>query len=185
MRRFAGLEEEYYLAGFQPDRAVLTELGLDPERTLVVVRTPPDVSLYHRHGNPLFGDVLRRLGGDPSVQAVVLPRTAAQRAAIAELALPSLVLPEHAIDAQSLVALADLVVSAGGTMNREAVALGVPVYTTFAGRIGAVDEKLLRDGRLRTLSAADELVLEKRTAAGAPRVERDPALLLDLMLTAL
>jgi uncharacterized protein len=185
VRRFAGLEEEYYLAGFQPDRAVPTELGLEPERVLVVVRTPPDVSLYHRHGNPLFGDVLRRLGGDPSVHAVVLPRTAAQRAAIAELALPSLVLPERAIDAQSLVALSDLVVSAGGTMNREAVALGVPVYTTFAGRIGAVDEELLRDGRLRTLSAADELVLEKRTAAGAPRVERNPALLLDLMLTAL
>ena len=70
-------------------------------------------------------------------------------------------------------------------MNREAVALGVPVYTTFAGRIGAVDEELLRDGRLRTLSAVGELVLEKRSAAGAPRVERDPALLLDLMLTAL
>jgi uncharacterized protein len=184
-RRFPGLEEEYYLAGFEPDRAVLTELGLDPERVLVVVRTPPDVALYHRHDNPLFGDVLSRLGDDESVHAVVLPRTREQRSAIAGLALPSLVLPEHAVDAQSLVALADLVVSAGGTMNREAVALGVPVYTTFAGRIGAVDEELLRDGRLRALASADELVLEKRSRGVAHRVERDPALLLDLMLTAL
>jgi uncharacterized protein len=184
VRRFPGLEEEYYLSGFQPDRAVLDDLGLDQERILVVVRTPPDVALYHRHGNPLFGDVLRRLGGDEAVQAVVLPRTREQQEAIAALALPSLVLPEQAIDAQSLVALSDLVVSAGGTMNREAVALGVPVYTTFAGRIGAVDEELLRDGRLRTLDSADELLLEKR-GAEAPRVERDPALLLDLMLTAL
>jgi hypothetical protein len=185
IRRFPGLEEEYYLAGFEPDRAVLDELGLDPERILVVVRTPPDVALYHRHGNPLFGDVVRRLGSDPEVQAVVLPRTPEQRAAIAELGLPSLVLPEHAIDAQSLVALSDLVVSAGGTMNREAVAFGVPVYTTFAGRIGAVDEELLRDGRLQSLSSPDELELEKRPGADARRVERDPALLLDLMLTAL
>jgi hypothetical protein len=185
IRRFPGLEEEYYLAGFEPDRAVLDELGLDPERILVVVRTPPDVALYHRHGNPLFGDVVRRLGSDPEVQAVVLPRTPEQRAAIAELGLPSLVLPEHAIDAQSLVALSDLVVSAGGTMNREAVAFGVPVYTTFAGRIGAVDEELLRDGRLQSLSSPDELELEKRPRADARRVERDPALLLDLMLTAL
>ena len=77
------------------------------------------------------------------MQAVVLPRTAEQRAAIAKLELPSLVLPEQAVDAQSLVALADLVVSAGGTMNREAVALGVPAYTTFAGRLGAVDEMLI------------------------------------------
>jgi uncharacterized protein len=183
-RRFPGLEEEYYLAGFEPDAGLLDELGIDPSRTLVVIRTPPEVALYHRHGNPLFADVLRRLGADASAHAVVLPRTAEQRAEIAALGLPSLVLPERALDAQSLVALSDLVVSAGGTMNREAAALGVPVYTTFAGRIGAVDEGLVREGRVRTLTSADELVLEKRRST-ATSVERDPALLLDLMLTAL
>ncbi len=129
---------------------------------LVVVRTPPEVSLYHRHGNPLFDDVLERLGTDAAVHVVVLPRTDEQRAAIRRRALPSLVVPEHAIDAQSLVALSDLVVSAGGTMNREAVALGVPVYTTFAGELGAVDEMLVRDGRLRVLASADAVVLAKR-----------------------
>ena len=185
VRRFAGLEEEYYLAGFEPDVRVLDELGLDPERVLVVVRTPPEVALYHRHGNPLFGDVLRRLGADAGTHAVVLPRTADQRAEIAALGLPSLVLPERAIDAQSLVALSDLVVSAGGTMNREAAALGIPVYTTFAGRIGAVDEGLLREGRLRALTSVNELELAKRAPTRPPRHDRDPALLLDLMLTAL
>ncbi len=105
------------------------------------MRTPPEVSLYHRHGNPLFAAVLERLGRDESVQAVVLPRTDEQRSAIRALGLPSLVVPERAVDAQSLIAHADLVVSAGGTMNREAVALGVPVYTTFAGRLGGVDER--------------------------------------------
>jgi uncharacterized protein len=184
VRRYPGLKEEYSLAGFEPDTNVLDELGLDPARVLVVVRTPPEVSLYHRHENPLFTDVLERLGVDPAVHAVVLPRTTEQREAVAEADLPSLVVPEHAIDAQSLVALADLVVSAGGTMNREAVALGVPVYTTFAGRLGAVDERLIAEGRLRPLGAADELVLEKRSA-GAPPAARDPALLLDLLLTAL
>jgi hypothetical protein len=185
VRRFPGLEEEYYLSGFTPDAAVLDALGLDTGRVLVVVRTPPEVSLYHRHGNPLFGDVLRRLGADPDVQAIVLPRTEEQRRAIAGLGLPSLVLPEHAVDAQSLVALSDLVVSAGGTMNREAVALGVPVYTTFAGRIGAVDEELIREGRLRALGTPEELELEKRSGAEGVRIERDAEQLLDLMLTAL
>lgn len=184
VRRYAGLKEEYYLRGLEPDESVLTTLGIDRERILVVVRTPPDVSLYHRHGNPLFGDLLDRLGGDASVQAVVVPRTADQREAIRLRGLTSLVLPEHAIDAQSLVALADLVVSAGGTMNREAVALGVPVYTTFAGELGAVDKALVNEGRLRILTSAEELPLEKRVSATAP-VERDPALLLDLMLSAL
>jgi len=184
VRRYPGLKEEYYLAGFEPDAGIVDELGLDRERVLVVVRTPPEVSLYHRHGNPLFADVLRRLGSDPGTRAVVLPRTKAQRETIRALALPSLVLPAHAVDAQSLVALSDLVVSAGGTMNREAVALGVPVYTTFAGRTGAVDEALIRDGRLRPLASAGELVLEKKPTGAAPP-RRDPALLLDLLLTAL
>ena len=88
----------------------------------------------------------------------MLPRTPEQREAIAARALPGLVVPRHAVDAQSLVALADLVVSAGGTMNREAVALGTPVATMFAGRIGAVDEQLLAEGRLRPLTSADDLV---------------------------
>ena len=178
--RYAGLKEEYYLDGFAPDAGVLDALGVDRARTLVVVRTPPEVSLYHLHGNPLFTDVLERLGHDPSVHAVVLPRTSAQREAIAARALPSLVVPERAVDALSLVALADVVVSAGGTMNREAVALGTPVYTTFSGRLGAVDADLVAQGRLRVLERATELLLERRTATDRPTT-RDPAQLLDAM----
>src|SRR5205807_6221522 len=120
---------------------------------LAVVRAPPDVSLYHRFENDLFGQVLERLRGE--TQAVVLPRTPEQRAELA--AAGGFVVPERAVDAQSLVAFADVVVSAGGTMNREAVALGTPVYTVFEGRVGAVDERLLADGRLRRLTDPETL----------------------------
>jgi uncharacterized protein len=183
VHRYPGLKEEYYLAGFEPDPATAAALGVDPERVLVVVRTPPEVSLYHRRANPLFADVLERLGRDPATHAVVLPRTPEQRAAIERLGLPSLVIPARAVDAQSLVASADLVVSAGGTMNREAAALGVPVYTTFAGRLGAIDEALIREGRLRPLRSAADLTLVKRQGR-AERTQRDPGLLLELMLPA-
>jgi hypothetical protein len=182
--RYPGLKEEYYLADFEPDPDVLDRLGLDPARVLVVVRTPADVAAYHRFSNELFPRVLDRLGRDETVQAVVVPRTDEQRASIRALGLPSLVVPGGAVDAQSLIALSDLVVSAGGTMNREAVALGVPVYTTFAGRLGGVDEALIRAGRLRPLADPAELVLEKRPPGGE-RVRRDPALLLELLLSAL
>jgi predicted glycosyltransferase len=182
--RYAGLKEEYYLAGFESDPRTVDELGLERGRVLVPVRTPPDVSAYHRHGNPVFAEVLERLGTDPGVHAVVLPRTAEQRRSIRALELPSLVVPERAVDAASLIAAADLVVSAGGTMNREAVALGVPVYTVFAGRLGAVDRVLVGEGRLRPLRSAGDLELRKRDEA-AERVRRDPAVLLDLMLSAL
>jgi uncharacterized protein len=181
LRRYPGLKEEYYLADFEPDEAVASALGLDRTRIVVVVRTPPDIALYHRHENPLFPRLLEDLGRREDVQAVVLPRTEEQRAWARGLRLPSLVVPAGAVDAQSLVAYADLVVSAGGTMNREAVALDVPVYTTFGGSLGAVDEALLRGGRLRRLTDPGELELVKRSN-GAHRVRRDPRQFLDLLM---
>jgi uncharacterized protein len=175
--RYAGLKEEYYLADFEPSSDVLRELGLDPREPIVVVRTPPAVSLYHRFENDLFADVLARVRG---LQAVVLPRIAEQRREL--VAAGGFIVPEQAIDAQSLIAHADLVISAGGTMNREAVALGTPVWTTFEGRLGAVDAALIADGRLRRLESADELRLDKRDVAGAPsRVRRDVGVLVGLL----
>jgi predicted glycosyltransferase len=182
--RYDGLKEEYYLAGFEPDPAVLDALEVDRSRIVAVVRTPPDVSLYHRHGSPLFADVLERLGADAAVAAVVLPRTREQRDEIEGRSLHSLVVPRRAVDAQSLVALADVVISAGGTMNREAVALGTPVYTTFSGRLGAVDERLIAEGRLRRLSDADDLRVERKPALERPAF-RDPTALLAAMFTGL
>ena len=175
---YAGLKEEYYLADFEPDPAVLGELGLDRERPLVVVRPPPDVSLYHRFENPLFRGVLERLAASDA-QTVVLPRTPQQRAE-----LGAFIVPERAIDAQSLVAYADLVISAGGTMNREAVALGTPVFTTFEGRLGAVDEALLRDGRLRKLEDPGQIEIARRPANAGLRVRRDPKELVTMLLAA-
>jgi uncharacterized protein len=180
LRRYAGLKEEYYLADFEPDPAVLSELGVDRERPLAVVRTPPEGSLYHRFENRLFRALLQRLAG---VQTIVLPRTPAQRDEVRRLG--PFVVPEHAVDAQSLVAYADLVVSAGGTMNREAVALGTPVFTTFQGRLGAVDERLLGEGRLRKLSNPAEVTVVKRSEPASQRVRRDPRDLAQLFLSAI
>jgi uncharacterized protein len=181
LRPYEGLKEEYYLADFEPDRAVLDELGLDESRPIAVVRTPPEVSLYHRFENPLFPRVLERLR--QGAQTVVLPRIDAQREELAKIG--GLIVPQHAVDAQSLVWFADVVVSAGGTMNREAVALGTPVFTTFEGRLGAVDERLLAEGRLRRLSDPDEVLVEKRERGLQDRVRRDPRTLAQLMLTGL
>ncbi len=183
LRRYAGLKEEYYLADFVPDAAVLAELGLDPAEPIAVVRTPPAVSLYHRFEHPLFAQLLERLRDQ--AQVVVLPRTPEQRAELATAG--GYVVPERAVDAQSLVALADLVVSAGGTMNREAVALGTPVWTTFEGRLGAVDERLIAEGRLRRLTRAEDVEVIKRGAGDPPpeRVRRDPERFTDLLVDGL
>jgi predicted glycosyltransferase len=176
--RYPGLKEEYYLADFEPDARILTELGLDAAQPIAVVRTPPAVSLYHRFENDLFGQVLEKLRG---AQTVVLPRTPEQRAEL--VGAGGFIVPERAIDAQSLIAYADLVVSAGGTMNREAVALGTPVFTVFEGRLGAVDERLIAEGRLARLQSADQVRLVKRDsgATSAERVRRDPQVLVDLL----
>jgi uncharacterized protein len=187
IRSYEGLKEEYYLADFEPDPGVLGELGLDATRPIVVVRTPPEVSLYHRFENDLFARVLQRLreaAAADGLQPVVLPRVDAQSRELA--GVPGFVVPERAIDAQSLIARADLVISAGGTMNREAVALGTPVYTTFEGRLGAVDERLIGEGRLRKLEDPAELDLERRLpVAVQARVRRDPRALVELLLSPL
>jgi uncharacterized protein len=176
---YPGLKEEYYLADLRPDRAVLDELGLDSAEPIAVVRTPPAVSLYHRFENDLFGQVLQRLRGS---QAVVLPRTPEQRNELTRTG--GFIVPERAIDSQSLIAFADLVVSAGGTMNREAVALGAPVFTVFEGRLGAVDERLIAEGRLRRLHDPEQVALVKRDDGGAgvrERIRRDPEVLVELL----
>lgn len=184
VHQYPGLKEEYYLADFEPDDAVIDELGLDRAKKLVLLRTPPDVSLYHRHENELFPKLIERLAADPEVQVVALPRTPEQRAELTKLAHENIVIPEGVVDGPSLVALVDAVIGAGGTMNREAVALGTPVWTTFAGRIGAVDQKLLDAGMLNRLEDLDGLELVKRSAPGSDRVRRDPRLLAELALGA-
>ena len=187
LRPYPGLKEEYYLADFEPDAGVLDELGLDPARPIVVVRTPPEVSLYHRFHSEVFAlllERLRRAAVEEGVQPVVLPRVEAQRRELS--AVPGFLVPAHAIDAQSLIAQADLVISAGGTMNREAVALGTPVYTTFSGRMGAVDERLIAERRMGRLEQAGELSFRSRRGSREPpRVRRDPRLLLELLLSPL
>ena len=164
--QYPGLKEEYYLYDFEPDPGILSDLDVDPSRTLVVVRTPPDVSLYHRRSNPLFPQVLEHIGSQEGVHAVVVPRSPEQRDYVLGLGLPSVIVPERAVDAQSLIAL------------------GVPVYTTYGGRIGGVDEMLIREGRLRPLTDPRALDLAKHPATRAPRMRRDPRELLNLLLKA-
>jgi predicted glycosyltransferase len=181
--RYPGLKEEYYLDGFKPDPAVLEELGLDREKVLVVVRPPPETSEYHAR-NDLYGEAIRHLAVAEAVQAVVIPRTERQGVEVRAMGATNLIVPERAIDAQSLIAFADLVVSAGGTMNREAVALGTPVFTTFAGRMGGVDEALIADGRLQVLADPAELPLCKRETPPGVLNPRDPEVLVEGVLGA-
>jgi predicted glycosyltransferase len=183
--RYPGLKEEYYLADFEPDESVLDEVGVGRDAPLCVVRTPPSYALYLGGSeNDLLPPLLRRLS-DQGVWSVVLTRTPEQRAAIRALQLDRVAVPDHAVDGRSLVALADAVVSAGGTMNREAAVLGTPVWSIFEGRLGGVDEQLVREGRLRTLTAPDDLTIERRPpGAAARRVRRDPRELLRLAIPA-
>jgi uncharacterized protein len=179
--RYPGLKEDYYLADFVADAAVPGQLGVEAGKVLAVVRPPPETSAYHAR-NPIYEAVLDRLAAEDATVAVVIARTEGQAAAARARADPSLIVPERAIDAQSLIACADLVVSAGGTMNREAVALGTPVYTIFSGRMGAVDEHLIERGLLRPLADPAALELTKRTTEPGPRHPRDPELLVEAVL---
>lgn len=189
---YPGLKEEYYLDVDSLDPAAIrAQLGIDSDQVLVVLRPPADMALYHRGiTNDVFGAVLDRVRSTEGAVAVVLPRTPLQRTALqASIGRDQrVVITREAIDGASLVAAADVVVSAGGTMNREAAALGVPVYTVFAGRMGGVDEQLVADGRLQLLHDAHAVVLERRaTRDERPRLvnDRRSSTMLDVLLTGL
>jgi predicted glycosyltransferase len=182
--RYPGLKEEYYLAGFEPDPAVLTQLGVEGAEVLCVVRTAPSYALYLGGSEtPLLARVLRRASADPRVRTVVLARTDEQRADVDALGLERVAVPRHTVDGRSLVALADVLVSAGGTMNREAAVLGTPVWSMFEGPLGGVDEQLVREGRLQLLTDPGAIAFEPKPAGTlGDRVRRDPADLLELAL---
>jgi predicted glycosyltransferase len=159
-RPYHGLKEQVALADFSPDDSVLEELGLDRERPIVVLRPPATMSLYHRGiENTVFDDVLQRLL-DSDAQVVLLPRTEEQAASFA--AVTGVIIPARPVDGPSLVWVADAMISAGGTMNREAAVLGVPTWTTFAGELGAVDRTLVEQGRMGVLERAGDMVISKR-----------------------
>jgi len=182
--RYPGLKEEYYLADFVPDPTLLEELKPPEDAVLCVVRTAPSYALYLGGSeNELLPGLLRRLSADERTQTVVLARTPGQRQAIRTLGLERVHVPERSVDGRSLVAFADLLVSAGGTMNREAAVLGTPVWSIFEGQLGAVDERLAREGRLRFLADPAELEIEKKPpGAWRERIRRNPAELLRLAL---
>jgi predicted glycosyltransferase len=180
---FPGLKEEYYLADFEPDAGVLDELGIDREKVLVILRTPPSMAAYHRMENPLFDDVLSAVGARDDVQAIALVRTPDQRPGIEAAGSGNIIVPDRVVDAQSLVYYADVVVSGGGTLNREAVALGTPAYTVFQGVMGAVDARLMNDGRLTRLERAEDLHLAKK-GTSVPRERRDVGSLVDRIASA-
>ena len=182
--RYPGLKEEYYLADFVPDPTLLEELKPPEDAVLCVVRTAPSYALYLGGSeNELLPGLLRRLSADERTQTVVLARTPGQRQAIRTLGLERVHVPERSVDGRSLVAFADLLVSAGGTMNREAAVLGTPVWSIFEGQLGAVDERLAREGRLLFLADPAELEIEKKPpGAWRERIRRNPAELLRLAL---
>lgn len=165
-RPIRGLKEQVTLADFQPDPRVPVELGLDPFRAIAVLRPPATMSLYHRGiHNSLFEGVLSYLqaGG---AQVVLLPRTEQQGAEYAGRA--GVLIPDRPVDGPSLLYAADVVISAGGSMNREAALLGVPTWTIFAGSMGAVDQMLIESGRMAVLERPEQITIKKRTPLPFP-----------------
>jgi predicted glycosyltransferase len=176
VKRYDGTKEDVYLADFTPDAAfaeTLRRLGVASEDVLVVARPPAREALYHRFENQLFDDVLMRLSSREDVKIILLPRTEAQRAEYEKRKL-NMIMPRAALDGAHLIAAADLVISAGGTMNREAAALGVPAISVYAGTWAAIDEELVNEGRLQRIRSREEsesLPIKKKSRAN-PREAR-------------
>jgi predicted glycosyltransferase len=155
---YPGFKEELYIGDFEPDMEILSKLEIERtvDQVVVVTRPPPTRAIYHRFPNPLFGEILQALDRAPNIRLVVLARHTEQREAIRSLDLHQVLIPGAVVDSRSLMYAADLVIGAGGTMNREAALLGVPTVTVYRGSQPAVDRRLEEQGLLRVIrNAAD------------------------------
>ncbi len=169
---YPGIKEDVYVPEFRPDASIMGELGLREEDLIVVLRPPANEAHYHNpESEKLLDAVLKLLRDRADARVVLLPRNKAQEAAIRKdwpdlFATKKMFVPDHAVDGLNLIWHSDLVISGGGTMNREAAALGVPVYSIFRGTIGAVDRYLAASNRLVLLESVRDvqmkIALERR-----------------------
>jgi hypothetical protein len=170
--QYPGIKEDVYLSRFRPDPSLRQRLGVGTGELMVMLRPPATEAHYHNpESDVLLTEVLALLTEHPEAKTIILPRNERQAAVMrgsCAMAIKAgkMIIPDHVEDGLNLIWNADVVISGGGTMNREAAAMRVPVYSIFRGRIGAVDRYLVREGRLVLLeSAADvreKLKLERR-----------------------
>jgi predicted glycosyltransferase len=170
--RYPGLKEDVYISQLRPDHSLRTQLGLDQTDLVVTVRPPATEAHYHNpEAEVLLKGVLDLLTHRPDVRVVLVPRNENQARALRVqwskwIADRKIIIPDHVVNGLNLIWLSDLVISGGGTMNREAAALGVPVYSIFRGKIGAVDRYLVEKGRLTLIESLEDvrtkIVIERR-----------------------
>lgn len=151
--KYPGLKEDVYVPGFRPDPSIRQQLGIPSVGLVVTLRPPATEAHYHNHeSDVLFAEAVKFLDR-PNVTIVTLPRSHRQDQSLRGewpdlIASGRMIIPKNAVDGLNLIWFSDLVISGGGTMNREAAALGAPVYSIFRGTIGAVDHYLAQQGRL-------------------------------------
>lgn len=183
--RYPGLKEEIALAGSECDPAYLNDVGIDDTKPVVVVRPPADMALYHRFENPLFAGLLQRLQQllrDDQASVVVLARTTEQGLLLEREGFGDLLWKGDALDGRRLIASADAVVSAGGSMNREAAVLGTPAYSVYAGKLAAVDRALVVEGKLTLLRSVEDLkALSFTKKRASPPARIDDSLLIQFV----
>jgi predicted glycosyltransferase len=161
--KYPGIKEDVYAPRFRPDSSLKRDLGLEGAGVVVTVRPPATEAHYHNpEAEILLDAALNLLMGRPDVRVVLLPRNKNQENALRNswgewITKGKMVIPKTVVDGLNLIWFSDLVISGGGTMNREAAALGVPVYSIFRGRIGAVDRYLSQTGRLQLLESVDDV----------------------------
>jgi predicted glycosyltransferase len=162
-RKYPGLKEDVYVPGFRPDPSLGDKLGIRAGHIVITVRPPATEAHYHNpEAEVLFEAAMNFFMERAETQVVLLPRNQRQGADLRKIwgtwiSNGRILIPEHAINGLNLVWSSDLVVSGGGTMNREAAALGVPVYSIFRGQIGAVDRYLVQQGRLTLIEKVDDV----------------------------
>lgn len=166
---YSGIKEDVYVPSFRPDSSILGHLNLRESDIIVTIRPPANEAHYHNpDSDRLFAKVVDVLGQTPGIRMVILPRNEKTQKDYIYQTWPAwcqeqrIIIPDQVIDGLNLIWHSDLVISGGGTMNREAAALGIPVYSIFRGPLGAVDKYLVQSRRLVMIETSADVESKMR-----------------------
>jgi len=182
---YPGLKEDVYVSGFQPNDAIMRELNLDPSRIIITIRPPSRTAHYRSEESfRLYDAILQLLATRDDVQIVLVPRDRDVAEAYRLAQAKNVIIPRTVVDGMNLLYHSDLMISGGGTMVREAAALGVPAVTIFKGQMGAVDKWLIDEGRMIAVDRAEEIIplLRKRAHAEVKNSNSTKQVIVDTIL---
>jgi len=171
--RYRALDPVAWLPQHKANSKILDSLKLDLSKPIVLVRTPEEYASYLSDRNETIAskvsDTVAKLldvNGATS-QIVILPRYDEQGERFVKRFGNRVIVPEHLVDAISLMRVSSVFLGGGGTMTAEAALLGVPVISYYPGEPTFVEKFLINYGLVERILDSGRIAQRTHAICGS------------------